>query len=134
MVGGGPLPPVAGQRVVEDFVPSSGNLQANNVRDTATRHDPAGFCSGLCSISKTTNSESRFFSPLPQITPAVDLYDRVHPGDLIGTVSDLFGEVVHECRAVQAGVVICIRHFARVEPTDALATLAPDAGEPEAEL
>ena len=42
MVGGGPLPPVAGQRVVEDFVPSSGNLQANNVRDTATRHDSAG--------------------------------------------------------------------------------------------
>ena len=46
----------------------------------------------------------------------------------------MFGEVLYECSAPTVGVVILIRHLARVEPGDALATLAPDAGEPEVDL
>lgn len=99
---GPPLEPVGGQRIVEDYTPASGNLQANNVT-------PVG---GLFQSSVT-------------------LYDKVAAGDLIGVVTDMFGDVLHECRAPSEGVVICIRHLARVEPMDALATLAPDAGEPE---
>ena len=55
----------------------------------------------------------------------------VPSGFFTGLSSDMFGDVLHECRAPSEGVVICIRHLARVEPMDALATLAPDAGEPE---
>ena len=63
----------------------------------------------------------------------VDLYARVTAGDRIGTVRDLFGEVVYEVPASKDGVVICLRHVARCFGGDALAVISPDAGAPEYE-
>ena len=55
---------------------------------------------------------------------AVLRYAVLTEGELIGTVSDLFGVVLFECRAPTPGTVITIRHLARVEPGDALCTIA----------
>ena len=96
MSSGPPASPPAGQVVIEDRRPASGNLQANNVTPTG----------GL-------------------FASAVGLYSVLAVGDLIGRVSDIFGECLYECRAREPGTVIAIRHLARVEPGDALATIAP---------
>jgi hypothetical protein len=90
--------------VVEDFDPGSGNLQHQHVT-------PVG---GLFHAE-------------------VDLYGRVEQGQRLGTVRDLFGEVIYEVKASRAGVLITIRHVARVSAGDALANIAPNAGPPEDE-
>ena len=46
--------------------------------------------------------------------PAVPLWTEVKPGDLIGTVYNLLGEVVFECRAVSKGTVIVQVHLRHV--------------------
>ena len=101
---GEPVPPTPGQVVVEDFDPGSGNLQHQHVT-------PVG---GLFHAE-------------------VDLYGRVEQGQRLGTVRDLFGEVIYEVKASRAGVLITIRHVARVSAGDALANIAPNAGPPEDE-
>jgi len=58
----------------------------------------------------------------------VDLWHAVEEGQLVGAVSDLYGEVLFELRAAKAGVVILLRHLARVEPGAFLLVLA-DADE-----
>eukprot|EP01050_Picozoa_sp_SAG11_P002540 SAG11_NODE_130_length_15497_cov_10.780556_6_plen_69_part_00 len=60
-------------------------------------------------------------------------YERVEQGQRLGTVRDLFGAVIHEARASRAGVLITIRHVARVSAGDALANVAPNAGPREDE-
>lgn len=101
---GGPLPPTPGQVVVEDYDKGSGNLQHQHVT-------PVG---GLF------HAEAK-------------LYQRVVQGERLGTVRNLFGEVIHEVTASKAGVVITLRHVARVSAGDALANIAPNAGPPEDE-
>ena len=46
--------------------------------------------------------------------PAVPIWTAVQPGDLIGTVYDLLGETVFECRAAKAGTVIVQVHLRHV--------------------
>eukprot|EP01052_Picozoa_sp_SAG31_P008071 SAG31_NODE_398_length_16250_cov_8.737601_13_plen_392_part_00 len=46
--------------------------------------------------------------------PAVPLWTEVQPGDLIGTVFDLLGDVLYECRAVSEGTVIVQVHLRHV--------------------
>ncbi len=81
-------------RVIEDVTPDSGHLQAKNVT-------PHG---GL------------FFA-------AVRLNQTVRRGDLLGTVVDLFGRLLFECRTDTDGTVILIRHLTKVEAGDALAVV-----------
>jgi predicted deacylase len=101
---GQPTRPPADQVVVEDFTRGSGNLQHQHVT-------PVG---GLFHAE-------------------VGLYARVEQGQRLGTVRDLFGETIHEVRASRTGVLITVRHVARVRPGDALANIAPNAGPPEDE-
>ncbi len=90
----GHVEPPAGQRVVEDPTPESGHLQVQNV----------------------TPVDGLFLA-------AVELEQDVREGDLLGTVVDLFGETLFECRTDQPGSVILIRHLARVVAGDALAVV-----------
>ena len=101
---GEPVPPTPGQVVVEDFEKGSGNLQHQHVT-------PVG---GLFHAE-------------------VKLYQKVAQGERLGTVSNLFGEVVYEVLASRVGVVITLRHVARVSSGDALANIAPNTGPPEDE-
>ena len=50
---------------------------------------------------------------------------------VLGTIVDLFGNVLHELRSTKDGVVITIRHVPRVQAGDALVNIAPGAGPPE---
>ena len=50
---------------------------------------------------------------------------------LLGTIVDLFGNVLHELRSTKDGVVITIRHVPRVQAGDALVNIAQGAGPPE---
>jgi N-alpha-acetyl-L-2,4-diaminobutyrate deacetylase len=99
---GDSVAPTPGQVVVEDFDKGSGNLQHQHVT-------PVG---GLFHAE-------------------VKLYKRVVQGERLGTVRDLFGEVIYEVLASRAGVVITLRHVTRVSAGDALANIAPNAGPPE---
>ena len=90
----GSVAPPAGQRVVEDATPESGHLQVQNV----------------------TPEDGLFRA-------AVDLNDRVSEGDLLGVVTDLFGQVLFECRTAKSGTVILVRHLARVQAGDSLAVV-----------
>jgi len=95
MVPGRVRPPPR-QRFVEDPRPESGHLQVKNV----------------------TPVDGLFH-------PAVDLNDRVAQGDVLGTVSDLFGRVLFESRSDTSGLVILVRHLPRVAAGDALAAVIP---------
>lgn len=46
--------------------------------------------------------------------PAVSLGDTVHPGDLLGTVSDSIGSIRESVQATQHGIVLTLRTFPRV--------------------
>ena len=48
------------------------------------------------------------------LQPAVPLWTEVQPGDLIGEVTDLLGEVLFECRAATAGTLIVQVHLRHV--------------------
>lgn len=48
----------------------------------------------------------------------VELRDRVAEGQLLGTISDLFGEVLEEVRAPHDGIVVSQRTFATIHPGD----------------
>jgi len=90
----GEVQPPPGQRLVEDPTPESGHLQLQNVTPVA----------GL-------------------FRAAVDLNDRVNAGDLLGQVTDWYGQVQFECRTDKSGMVILVRHLTRVEAGDALAVV-----------
>ncbi|MBN1344315.1 MAG: succinylglutamate desuccinylase/aspartoacylase family protein [Phycisphaerae bacterium] len=90
----GHVQPPPDQRLVEDPTPESGHLQVKNVTPV----------DGL-------------------FRPAVDLYDKVAPGDLLGRVTDLFGNVTFECRTDTVGTVILVRHLTRVNAGDSLAVV-----------
>ncbi len=53
--------------------------------------------------------------------PEVQLLEEVSEGQLLGTIQDLFGEMVDEIRATASGVVIMLRRFHRVRAGDGLA-------------
>ncbi len=55
--------------------------------------------------------------------PVVDLLQEVAPGDLLGIIQDLFGQVMAEIKADQAGVVIMLRRIHRVHIGDGLVHL-----------
>ena len=99
---GGSSPPPDDQVLIEDTEQGSSNIQHQGVT-------PVG---GLFHAS-------------------VDLYDAVSKGQLLGTIVDLFGNVLHELRSTKDGVVITIRHVPRVQAGDALVNIAPGAGPPE---
>lgn len=90
----GSVEPPNGQRLVEDPTPESGHLQVKNVTPV----------DGL-------------------FRAAVDVSVHVEPGDLLGQVVDLFGQVQFECRSDVAGEVIMIRHQSRVQAGDSLAVV-----------
>ena len=46
--------------------------------------------------------------------PAIPLWTELQPGDLIGTVYDLLGEVLFECRAATEGTLIVQVHLRHV--------------------
>jgi len=72
--------------VVEDGRPSSGHMQ-------------------ICNPSP---ADGYFES-------AVRLGDRVHVGDVIGTVSDPLGRIVHKIESSQSGIVLVLHTYCRVE-------------------
>ena len=53
--------------------------------------------------------------------PEVQLLEEVSEGQLLGTIQDLFGEMVDEIRATASGVVIMLRRFHLVRVGDGLA-------------
>jgi len=63
-------------------------------------------------------------APIPgYFEPAVALGQRVAPGDLIGTVSDVLGDHVEEVRSSQTGIVLMLKTFPRVDEGDGLAVV-----------
>lgn len=89
-----PQPPSRVQHRIEDDRPGAGHLQ-------------------VCNPSPLTG----FFEA------AVSLGDVVAPGDLLGTVCDVLGERVESVASQQAGMVLCLRAFARVQAGDSLAVI-----------
>jgi predicted deacylase len=88
--------------VVEDDRPGSGHMQASH---------PAP-CEG-------------FFEP------AVALGQRVQPGDLLGTVTDLLGRRAEPVRAARGGLVVVLHTFPRVDAGEGVAVILHDlAGMP----
>ena len=53
--------------------------------------------------------------------PEVTLGQRVEPGDVLGTVSDVLGETRETIRSTQLGIVITLKTFSRVDKEDAVA-------------
>ena len=51
----------------------------------------------------------------------VALLDDIHKGQRLGTIRDLFGEVIAELHADTDGVIIMLRRFHRVRVGDGLA-------------
>ncbi|MEO6907746.1 MAG: M14 family metallopeptidase [Abditibacteriaceae bacterium] len=51
---------------------------------------------------------------------AVELWDDVDEGSLIGSVSDVLGQYVTQIKSTQTGKIICLRVFARVLQGDSL--------------
>ena len=82
--------------VVEDSRPGSGHMQVNHPSP----------CEG-------------FFES------AVVLGQRVHEGELLGTVTDLLGQRVESIRASYEGLVIVLHTFARIEAGTSVAVILP---------
>lgn len=57
--------------------------------------------------------------------PAVKLGREVVSGELLGTVSDVWGESISEIRAQYAGLVIVLHTFSRVNSGDGVAVVLP---------
>jgi predicted deacylase len=89
-----PAPASRVRHVVEDDRENAGHLQL---------HNPAPF-PGL-------------------FEPAVELHQMIRAGDPLGTVTDTLGERVETVRATNAGLVILVRSFRRVDKGDALAVV-----------
>jgi len=77
------------EHIIEDTRPNTGHLQVQN---------PAPFAG--------------FFES------AVQLGDRVKPGDTLGTVSDVLGDRVETITSTQTGVVLCIHTFCKVDENE----------------
>jgi predicted deacylase len=52
--------------------------------------------------------------------PNVEMRDEVETGDVIGTLYDVFGDVIEEVRATHPGVVCSIRHYPETNPGNEL--------------
>ncbi len=79
-------PPVSRvERVIEDPRPDSGHLQ-------------------ICNPAPVTG----FWEP------AVELGQRVKVGDLLGRITDVLGDKIHEIKSQQAGIILCLTTFSRV--------------------
>ena len=61
-----------------------------------------------------------------QFTPAVELGQRVAPGDLLGHVASVSGDDVHQVNCNQAGYVLAIRTYPRVHQNDAVIVIMED--------
>ena len=59
--------------------------------------------------------------------PSVKLGNHVKPGDRLGTVVDLLGNVRHEIIAAQTGLVFCLHTFRRVKKDLAVAVILEGA-------
>ncbi len=94
-----PAPESRLEHFVEDARENSGHLQLNY---------PSPF--------------SGFFEP------AVHLKERVHPGDLIGWVTDHLGGHREEIRSKQGGIVLVLRVYSRVHEGDSLAAVLETDG------
>lgn len=90
----GELEPSEISHFVEDPRPDSGHMQAQNPAPLA------GF-----------------------FEPHVQLGESVRQGDLLGTVCNELGEYVHEVRSKQAGIVLTLRTFPRVDEGEGLAVI-----------
>ena len=55
--------------------------------------------------------------------PRLKLMERVQPGDVIGTVVDHLGRRREEVLSTQAGLILCLRVFNRVQQGDSLAAV-----------
>ena len=84
------------QRVVEDPRPGSGHMQVNH---------PARV--------------EGFFEP------TVILGQRVREGDVLGTITDVLGQRVEVIRAADAGVVLVLQTFARIDAGTSVAVILP---------
>ena len=82
------------RHVVEDSRPGSGHLQVCN------RAPMTGF-----------------------FVPTVTLGQPIRPGDVLGTITDLFGERVETIASQQEGLVLLLNTFARVREGDSLAVI-----------
>ena len=56
--------------------------------------------------------------------PAMAVWDEVEVGELLGRVTDPFGETLFECRADQPGTLIMVSQLRRVTAGTALAVVA----------
>jgi predicted deacylase len=52
--------------------------------------------------------------------PKVKMRDEVEKGDVIGSLYDIFGELIEEVRATHPGVVCSIRHYPETNPGNEL--------------
>ena len=59
--------------------------------------------------------------------PAVELGQRVHAGEPLGTVTDALGRRVEPIRAAYAGLVVVLHTFARVDAGDSVAVVVETA-------
>ena len=55
--------------------------------------------------------------------PEVELGQRIEPGDRMGVVTDLLGEREEVVLSTQAGIVLCLRVYPRVQEGDSLASI-----------
>lgn len=109
--GGHPLLTVATPRL--DTIDVRPAAWFDTAAAAAAEQDPSKASSG--------HLQSQNCTPVAGLWRAkVDLWDTVASGDLIGTVSDHFGNVLFEQRAAKPGTVILLRFMARVEAGDFL--------------
>ncbi len=90
------------------------------------RTSPSSRIEHLVEDERSDSAHMQIQNPSPVagfFESAVELGQRVEPGDALGTVSDPLGHRVETVRSTQCGLVIVLRTICRVAKDDALAVI-----------
>lgn len=109
---------------IEDY--TEGCLNVMGEFDMIDRAKPVSRIEHFVEDEREESTHMQIQNPSPLAgfyEPAVSLGQRVEPGDSLGTVCDVTGDVAETIRATQSGIVITLKTFSRVDKEDAIAVI-----------
>lgn len=119
-MGGGPTDPKGIDAYYE------GCLNVLGALGMIDREQPASNLEHFVEDTREASGHLQVNYPSPQsgcFESSVVLGQPIQTGETIGFVSDALGEVTSEVKAIQTGIVLCLRSFAKVSEGDCLAVI-----------
>lgn len=109
---------------VDDYV--NGCLNVMGYLKMIDRQQPKSVVERVVEDDRPQSGFMQICNPSPAsgyFTPCVALGDEISAGDLIGTVTDVMGQIGHELVSQQTGIVLTLQTFSRVHEGAGLAVV-----------